>query len=288
MPDFATKELQELDRRHYLHPPTDSKALHASGSRILVEGDGVYLRDSEGREILDGMAGLWNVSLGYGNQELIEAATDQLNKLAFYNSFFKTTTPPTVELAKELASVAPPGLNHTFFTNSGSEANDTVIRMARQYWALKGKPQKNVIIARNNAYHGSTMGGASLSGMAFMHKQGGLPISGIEHVEQPYWFECGRDSDPSEFGEIAAQSIEQKIRSLGADKVAAFIAEPIQGAGGIIIPPDSYWPAVKKVLKKFDVLFIVDEVICGFGRTGEWFGSQYYDLRYRQIWCLPI
>ena len=278
MQEFPTEYLQELDRKHYLHPFTDSNALHSTGSRIIVEGEGVYLRDSEGRKILDGMAGLWNVSLGYGNQELISAATEQLNQLAFYNSFFKTTTPPTVELAEALATVSPAGLNHTFFTNSGSEANDTVIRMARRYWALKGQPQKSVIISRNNAYHGSTMGGASLSGMAFMHKQGGLPIPDIEHVDQPYWFECGRHLDPDEFGEIAAQSIEKKILSLGENRVAAFIAEPIQGAGGIIIPPDSYWPAVKSVLKKFDVLFIVDEVICGFGRTGEWFGSQFYDL----------
>lgn len=276
---FDTEELRQIDRNHYLHPFTDSKELHSSGSRIIVRGEGVYLWDSDGNQILDGMAGLWCVNLGYGNQELISAATNQLQQLAFYNSFFKTATPPAVRLAEELATIAPSGLNHVFFTNSGSEANDTVVRMARYYWALRGQPNKNIIISRKNAYHGSTMGGASLGGMAFIHKQGGLPIPNIEHVEQPYWFGCGRDQSPDEFGRSAAKSLEKKIVQLGENRVAAFIAEPVQGAGGIVIPPESYWPAVKQILAKYDILFVADEVICGFGRTGEWFGSHCYDLQ---------
>jgi len=275
---LSTADLQRIDRAHYLHPFTDSKQLHTTGSRIISTGDGVYVWDSEGNRILDGMAGLWCVSLGYGNTELMDAAMEQFKELPFYNSFFNTATQPTILLAKELAEVSPRGLNRTFFTNSGSEANDTVIRAARYYWALKGQPSKNIIISRENAYHGSTLGGASLGGMSFMHKQGGLPIPNIEHIGQPYWFECGRDQTPEEFGQAAAKQLETKILELGENRVAAFIAEPVQGAGGIVIPPDTYWPAIKEVLDKYDILLVADEVICGFGRTGEWFGSQFYDL----------
>ena len=170
-------------------------------------------------------------------------------------------------------------MSHVFFTGSGSEGNDTVLRMVRHYWALKGKPQKKVIIGRVNGYHGSTVAGASLGGMAFMHEQGDLPIPGIVHIPQPYWFGEGGDMTPDEFGVWAAEQLEKKILEVGEDNVAAFIAEPIQGAGGVIIPPETYWPKVKEILAKYEILFVADEVICGFGRTGEWFGSDYYDLK---------
>ena len=163
-----------------------------------------------------------------------------------------------------------------FFTGSGSEGNDTMLRMVRHYWALKGKPNKKVVIARENGYHGSTVAGASLGGMKGMHEQGDLPIPGIVHIAQPYWFGEGGDMTPEAFGIWAADELEKKILEVGEDNVAAFIAEPIQGAGGVIIPPDSYWPRVREILAKYDILFVADEVICGFGRTGEWFGSDYY------------
>jgi len=174
--------------------------------------------------------------------------------------------------------LAPEHINHVFFTGSGSEANDTVLRMVRRYWAIKGKPEKQWIISRDNGYHGSTVAGMSLGGMAPMHDQGGPCVPGITHIGQPYWFGEGRDMSQEAFGKQCAQALEEQILLLGEDNVAAFIAEPVQGAGGAIIPPDSYWPAVKEVLAKYDILLIADEVICGFGRLGEWFGSTHYGL----------
>ncbi|PRY73493.1 aspartate aminotransferase family protein [Halomonas ventosae] len=275
--------LQALDRAHHLHPFTDFKALGEEGSRIIERGEGVYIFDAEGNRILDGMAGLWCVNLGYGRDELVTAAAEQMRRLPYYNTFFKTTHPPAVKLAEKLCALAPAHLNHVFFTGSGSEANDTVLRMVRRYWALKGKPEKQWVIGRENGYHGSTVAGMSLGGMAPMHDQGGPCVPGITHVRQPYWFGEGRfgegrDQDPEAFGHQCALAIEERILELGEDQVAAFIAEPVQGAGGAIMPPASYWPAVKEVLSRYDILLVVDEVICGFGRLGEWFGSVHYDL----------
>ena len=222
------------------------------------------------------MSGLWCVNVGYGQQALINAATRQLQELPFYNAFFQTATPPTIALAELLAEVSPPGFQHVFFTGSGSEGNDTVVRMVRRYWDLLGQPERQVIISRNNAYHGSTMAGASLGGMAGMHSQGGLPIPGITHIQQPYWWDHGRLQGLSrnEFGLVAARWLEERILAVGADRVAAFIGEPVQGAGGVIIPPDTYWPEVQRICDKYGVLLVSDEVICGFGRTGNWFGCE--------------
>ncbi len=278
MSDSQTLHWQALSRDHHLPPFTDYKALNAKGTRIITKASGVYLWDSEGHKILDAMAGLWCVNLGYGREELVEAATKQMRELPYYNLFFQTAHPPAVALAKAIADIAPVGMNHVFFTGSGSEANDTVLRMVRHYWAIKGQPAKKVVIGRWNGYHGSTIAGASLGGMKAMHDQGDGPIPGIEHIDQPYWFGEGGDMSPEEFGVRIADQLEQKILEVGEDKVAAFIAEPIQGAGGVIIPPESYWPRVKEILARYDILFIADEVICGFGRTGEWFGSNYYGL----------
>lgn len=278
MSDSQTLHWQALSRDHHLPPFTDYKALNAKGTRIITKASGVYLWDSEGHKILDAMAGLWCVNVGYGREELVEAAAKQMRELPYYNLFFQTAHPPAVALAKAIADIAPAGMNHVFFTGSGSEANDTVLRMVRHYWAIKGQPAKKVIIGRWNGYHGSTIAGASLGGMKAMHEQGDGPIPGIEHIDQPYWFGEGGDMSPEEFGVRIADQLEQKILEVGEDKVAAFIAEPIQGAGGVIIPPESYWPRIKEILARYDILFIADEVICGFGRTGEWFGSDYYGL----------
>ncbi|MBS7662850.1 aspartate aminotransferase family protein [Pseudomonas lalucatii] len=271
-----TREWQAMSRDHHLAPFSDFKQLAEVGPRIITRAEGVYLWDSEGNKILDGMAGLWCVALGYGREELVQAAAAQMRELPFYNTFFMTAHPPVLELAKAIAELAPAGMNHVFFTGSGSEGNDTMLRMVRHYWAIKGKPSKKVVISRLNGYHGSTVAGASLGGMKFMHEQGDLPIPGIEHIPQPYWFGEGGEMSPDEFGIWAAEQLEQKILEVGEDNVAAFIAEPIQGAGGVIVPPDSYWPKVREILGKYDILFVADEVICGFGRTGEWFGSDYY------------
>nr|WP_177431296.1 MULTISPECIES: aspartate aminotransferase family protein [unclassified Pseudomonas] len=274
-----TREWQTLSSDHHLAPFSDFKQLKEKGPRIITHAKGVYLWDSEGNQILDGMAGLWCVAIGYGRDELADAASQQMRELPYYNLFFQTAHPPVLELSKVIAEIAPQGMNHVFFTGSGSEGNDTMLRMVRHYWAIKGQPNKKTIISRVNGYHGSTVAGASLGGMTYMHEQGDLPIPGIVHIPQPYWFGEGGDMSPDEFGIWAANQLEEKILELGVDNVGAFIAEPIQGAGGVIVPPDSYWPRIKEILAKYDILFVADEVICGFGRTGEWFGSDFYDLK---------
>lgn len=275
----TTEDWQALDAAHYLHPFTDTRALAQKGTRIITRAEGIYLHDSQGNRILDAMSGLWCVALGYGRQELADAAYQQLQQLPYYNSFFQCTNPPAIELARLLVELTPPQFNHVFFTGSGSEANDTMLRMVRRYWALQGQPQRQVVISRWNGYHGSTMAGASLGGMKAMHGQGGLPIPGIEHIEQPYWFECGGELAPAEFGLKAARALEIKILQIGPERVAAFIGEPVQGAGGVIFPPDTYWPEIQRIVDKYGILLVSDEVICGFGRTGEWFGCEYYGTR---------
>lgn len=277
MASYNTQQLQDMDGQHHIHPFTDHKALMEKGTRIITRADGVYLWDSDGNKILDGMAGLWCVNVGYGRQELVDAATDQMQELPYYNNFFQTTHPPAIELSKALVDISPSQFNHVFFTNSGSEANDTVVRMVRHFWALEGKPEKTVIISRENAYHGSTVAGSSLGGMKGMHAQGGI-LHDIEHIAQPYWYRSGSELDPEEFGLKTAQALEIRIREIGEDRVAAFIAEPVQGAGGVIIPPTTYWPEIQRICKKYGILLIADEVITGFGRIGEWFGSEHFDI----------
>jgi putrescine aminotransferase len=276
---LTMQDWQRLDRQHFLHPFTDFKALNQKGTRVITRAEGVYVYDAEGRKILDGMAGLWCVNVGYGRRELVDAACEQLRTLPFYNSFFQCTHPHAIELAAKLADIAPPHVNHVFFTNSGSEANDTVIRSVRRYWELLGEPQKSVIISRKNGYHGSTLAAASLGGMKFIHDVGAQPIPGIVHIEQPYWFGEGRDREPAQFGLEVARRLEAKILELGVDRVAAFIGEPVQGAGGVVIPPETYWPEIQRICDKYGILLVVDEVICGFGRLGRWFGTDHYGLK---------
>ncbi len=270
----TTAQWQAADAAHYLHPFTDHKSLSGKGARVITRADNIYLWDSDGHKILDAMSGLWCVNVGYGQQALIDAATRQLQTLPFYNSFFQTATPPAIELAELLAEVTPPQFKHVFFSGSGSEGNDTIVRMVRRYWDLMGQPARKVIISRNNAYHGSTMAGASLGGMLGMHQQGGLPIPDISHIEQPFWFQVGQGMDREDFGRKAASWLEARILQIGADKVAAFIGEPVQGAGGVIVPPASYWPEIQRICDRYGVLLVSDEVICGFGRTGRWFGCE--------------
>ena len=269
----TTQQWQAADAAHFLHPFTDFQALAKKGSRVIARAEGIYVWDSDGHKILDAMSGLWCVNVGYGRAELIEAATRQLNTLPFYNSFFQTATPAAIELAELLAQVTPPQFEHVFFCNSGSEGNDTVVRMVRRYWDLLGEPERTFIISRHNAYHGSTMAGASLSGMSSMHAQGGLPIPGIVHIGQPH-FEPGQGLNRDAFGLVAARWLEEKIIAVGPGKVAAFIGEPVQGAGGVIVPPATYWPEIQRICDKYKILLVSDEVICGFGRTGQWFGCE--------------
>jgi putrescine aminotransferase len=239
---LTTAEYQALDHAHFLHPFTDHKRMHESGARIIERAEGVYLWDTDGHRLMDGMAGLWCVNVGYGRKDLAEVARKQIEQLPYYNSFFQTAHPPVIDLSTLLSEVTQDHLTHVFLTNSGSESNDTVVRMARYFWQCMGHPEKQVIISRRNAYHGSTMAGASLSGMQAMHEQGGLPIPDIVHIGQPFWYREGGDLTPEEFGKMVAGELEQKIEELGEHRVAAFIAEPIQGDGGVIVPPETYWP----------------------------------------------
>ena len=276
---MPTAELQALDAAHHMHPFTDGAELAEAGARVITSANGVTLTDSEGKQILDGMAGLWCVNVGYGRQELADAAYRQMRELPFYNTFFMTTHVPAIALSAKLAELAPEGINNVFYAGSGSEANDTNIRMVRHYWSAKGKPDKKIIIGRKNGYHGSTLGGVSLGGMASMHEQGNLPIPDVHHIDQPDWWAEGGDMSPEDFGLERARQLEAAIHHYGEDKIAAFIAEPIQGAGGVIIPPATYWPEIQRICDAHEILFIADEVICGFGRTGEWFGSTTFNIR---------
>lgn len=273
--NYSLKQLQEIDAAHHLHPFTDHKDLRGAGTRMITRAEGPFVYDSEGNEILDGMAGLWCVNIGYGRHELAEAAYAQMKELPYYNSFFRCTTPTPTLLARKLAEIAPPNMNQVFYGSSGSEANDTALRLVRHYWALEGKPQKNRIISRNWAYHGSTITGTSLGGMSAMHSQLYGAVPNIVHVMPPYAFELALPGESDhDFGLRAAKAVEDAIVEAGAENVAAFIGEPIQGAGGVKIPPESYWPEIQRICKKYDVLLMLDEVITGYGRTGEWFGSQ--------------
>ena len=276
---LPTAELQALDAAHHMHPFTAGDELTAKGARVITRARGVTLTDSEGNEILDAMAGLWCVNIGYGRDELAEVAARQMRELPYYNTFFQTTHVPAIALANKLAELAPGDLNHVFFAGSGSEANDTNIRMVRTYWAMKGQPERDIIISRKNAYHGSSVGSGSLGGMSGMHAQGGMPIPGIHHINQPDWWSEGGDMEREAFGLARAQELEAAILELGPENVAAFIGEPVQGAGGVIVPPDSYWPEIQRICDAYGILLIADEVICGFGRTGNWFGSETMEIK---------
>lgn len=273
--NYDIAELKQLDIAHHLPAQADWAEIEGlGGSRIITHAEGCTIVDGDGHRILDGMAGLWCVNVGYGREELVEAAAAQMRELPFYNTFFKTATVPAILLASKIAEFTGGRLPHVFFNSSGSEANDTVFRLVRQYWKLKGEPKRKVFISRWNAYHGSTVAGVSLGGMKAMHAQGELPIGGIAHVRQPYYYGEGGGLSEEEFTEACVQDIEDKILEIGPENCASFIGEPVQGAGGVIIPPKGYWPKVEAVVRKYGLLLIADEVICGFGRTGKMWGHE--------------
>lgn len=273
-----SQALRDLDRSHHFHPFTDLRDYAAHGGRIVNRAEHIYIYDTDGNKMLDGMSGLWCCNLGYSQHQIVEAIYRQLQELPFYNNFFRCSNQPAVELARALVEVTPERFNHVFFTNSGSEANDTNIRLVHRYFDLLGKPNKKHFISRKNAYHGSTIAAGSLGGMNGMHQQV-WGLNYVHHINQPHWFTEGGDLSPEEFGIKVARELEQKIDELGEENVAAFIAEPIQGAGGVIVPPDTYWPEIQRICDERDILLIADEVICGFGRTGQWFGSDTYGIK---------
>lgn len=273
-----TREWQELDHAHQVHPFTDQNQLHKRGVRIITRAEGIYIWDSEGNRFLDGMAGLWCVNVGYGRKELAQAAQRQMEELPFYNNFFQTATVPQIELARVLSELTPRGLSHFIYSSSGSEANDTLVRLVRHYWATLGQPKKRVFISRTQAYHGSTLAAVSLGGMSPMQGMDRVPLPEFERVIHPHAYWQGAGVTKEDYGLKAARALEEKILQLGPEHVAAFIGEPVQGAGGVFDPPANYWPEIQRICKKYDVLLVADEVICGFGRTGQWFGSQTFGI----------
>jgi len=274
MPFADAARLVELDARHHLHPFTTFRELAARGSRIVVRAEGCWIETADGRRLLDGMAGLWCVNVGYGRERLARAAFEQMRELPYYNTFFQCATPPSILLAAKVAELLPEGFERVFFCCSGSEANDTAIKAVWYYWNLKGKPQKKQIVSRRFAYHGVGLGSGSLSGLPHMHVPFDLPLVRFHHIGDPYWYRNGGDMDPEAFGRLAASWLEEKILELGPENVAAFFGEPVQGAGGAIIPPKSYWPEIERICRQYDVLLVADEVITGFGRTGRTFGFE--------------
>jgi putrescine aminotransferase len=277
-----TKRWRALDAAHHIHPFTETRSLVAEGVRVITRGKGIYIWDSEGKKLLDGMSGLWCLQLGYGNKELAKAGCDALKTLPYYNHFFKTTNPWTAELAAKLVQLLPEGHSHVLFANSGSEANDTALKLIRYYWNLKGRPQKKIHLSRLQSYHGVTLGAASLSGLTPMHPQWDLPLPGFAKAPAPYWYGAKEgglgDITPDEFGLLIARETADIIRQIGPDRIASFSAEPVQGAGGLILPPATYWPEIARICKANDILLHTDEVVTGFGRMGAWFGSDVFGL----------
>jgi adenosylmethionine-8-amino-7-oxononanoate aminotransferase len=271
----TTQEYQALDAAHHIHAFLDQKALNEKGALVIARGQGLNLWDTEGKRYLDGMSGLWCTALGYGRADLNAAAARQLEELPYYNLFFHTTHPRVVELSELLFSLLPKHYSHAIYTNSGSEANEVLIRAVRRYWQVVGQPQKKIMIGRWNGYHGSTLGSTALGGMGFMHEMGGM-LPDFAHLGEPYYFAEGGELSEEAFGLKAARELEAKILELGAENVAAFVAEPFQGAGGMIFPPASYWAEIQRICRRYDVLLCADEVIGGFGRTGEWFAHQHF------------
>ncbi len=270
----STAAWRAADAAHHLHPFTNTRELNAPGPRVIVSAKGVHLTDSEGNRILDGMAGLWCASVGFGRDEIADAVAAQLKELTFYNTSFNTTHPPMVELSRALAEVTPPQFNRFFFTGSGSQSNDTILKLVTYYWELMEQPERRIFVSRRGGYHGSTVATAALGGFGGMHKMHGVPVGNIFHAPAPSWWDQGGDLSPEAFGLKIAHDTLSLIDGIGANRVAAFIGEPIMGAGGVIIPPSTYWPALSAGLKERGVLLISDEVICGFGRTGQWFGCE--------------
>ena len=263
----------------HLHPYTNARRHEAVGPLVITEGKGVYVYDDQGNEYIEGLAGLWCTALGFGEERLVEAAAAQMRKLAYYHTFAHKAPLPTIELADKLIEIAPVPMSKVFFANSGSEANDSVVKMVWYYNNALGRPEKKKIISRIKGYHGVTVASASLTGLPYNHRDFDLPIKNILHTSCPHYYRFGRDGESEEdFATRMASELEQMILDEGPETVAAFIGEPVMGAGGVIVPPRTYWEKIQPILKKYDVLLIADEVICGFGRTGNLFGCQTYGI----------
>jgi 4-aminobutyrate--pyruvate transaminase len=269
-------ELVELDRAHLLHPVSNLAAVQRDGALVLVRGEDVWVWDAEGNRYLDGFAGLWNVNVGHGRAELAEAAAEQMRELAFSPTFFGLATPPAIELASRLAELFPDPINTFQFTSGGAESNETALKIARYFWWLKGQPEKTKILSRKMGYHGIAMGALAATGIPAYHEGFGPQTPGFVHLSAPYDYRNGEGLSEAEFVAKLVAELEETIAREGAGTIAAMIGEPVQGAGGVVVPPEGYWHAVAPVLKAHNILMIFDEVICGFGRTGNMFGMETY------------
>jgi 4-aminobutyrate--pyruvate transaminase len=284
--ESALKSSASRDIATSIHPYTNLKRHETEGPLVITEGDGVFVRDENGKTYLEALSGLWCVSLGFSERRLAEAAYRQMLKLPYYHTFAHKAHDVGIELAEKLLSIAPVPMSKVFFVNSGSEANDTVVKLVWYYNNALGRPAKKKIISRTKAYHGVTVASASLTGLANNHRDFDLPIANILHVECPHWYRFGQPGESEEaFATRMANSLEQRILSEGSETVAAMIVEPIMGAGGVLLPPATYFEKIQAVLKKYDVMLIADEVICGFGRTGNMWGTETYGLRPDMIAC---
>ncbi len=274
MPDGALTNMQTRDVEALLHPYTNAVAHRLKGPHIIAEGSGVFVTDTEGKRYIEGMAGLWCCGLGFGDPELVEAAKAQMDRLPYYHLFGGRSHEPAIELAEKIKELAP-GMARVFYQSSGSEANETQVKLAWYYNNALGRTKKKKIIARVKGYHGVTIVSASMTGLPTNHNDFDLPVDRILHTSTPHHW---RGAEPGEseldFSARLAQDLEELIQREGPDTIAAFIAEPVMGAGGVIVPPEGYFPAIQEVLDRHDIKMIADEVICGFGRTGEWFGHQ--------------
>jgi 4-aminobutyrate---pyruvate transaminase len=288
MPDTATlpQKLAGRDIASTIHPYTNLKTHQTDGPLVITEGHGVFVRDENGKEYLEGLAGLWCASLGFSEKRLADAAYRQMLKLPFYHTFAGKAHDTGIELAEKLLSIAPVSMSKVFFTNSGSEANDTVVKLVWYYNNALGRPQKKKILARTKGYHGVTVASASLTGLPNNHRDFDLPIANIMHIECPHWYRFAAPGESEEaFATRLAESLETRILAEGPDTVAALIGEPIIGAGGVLLPPATYWEKIQAVLRKYDVLLISDEVICGFMRTGNMWGAQTYGMQPDMLTC---
>lgn len=275
---WNTADLVQKDKAYLLHPVSNLHQLQETGPLVIARGDGIYLWDTEGNRYIDGFAGLWNVNVGHGRRELGQAMAEQVDDVAFVPTFFGLAAPPAIELAAKLADLFPGSINHFNFTSGGAESNETALKIARYYWFLKGKPEKIKILSRHMAYHGIAMGALAATGIPAYHQGFGPPTPGFIYLTAPYPYRNGDGLSEDEFVAKLVDELEQTIQREGADTIAAFIGEPVQGAGGVVVPPDGYWPAIAEVLKRHKILLISDEVICGFGRTGAMFGMETYDF----------
>lgn len=274
-----TSDLKKVDAQSILHPSTNANEFAKTGSRIMKSGHGVYLHDTDGNKLIDAVAGLWCVNVGYGRKELADAMHAAATEMGYYHTFTGMSNVPQIELAERLLALAPANMSKVFFASGGSDGNDSLMKIVWYYHNLIGKPEKRKIISRWQAYHGTSIATASLTGLPSFHRDFNLPIDGVIHTESPDYFRHANEGESEvDFSKRRAAELEALILEHGPETVGAFIAEPVMGAGGVITPPEDYFSEIQKVTRKYDILFIADEVVCGYGRLGKWWGSEVYGI----------